>query len=356
MDTERTLLEALHADPGDETARLALADRLEEQGRGGQAELVRLHQALRLRGRRGRRVRSSPGCAGYARRRGAAGGAGAGQLGGDAVRPDPGGGVLDGLAAGRKGRFADEGPVHRVELTWPFYLGVFPVTQAEYRVVTGTAPSHFCPGGGGREQVEGLDTDRFPVEMVNWDLGHLFCLRLSELPQERRAGRRYRLPTEAEWEYACRAGLSFAGPFHQGATLSSRQANFNGREEPYGGAAEGPWLERTCPVDAYPPNAFGLYDLHGNVSEWCADWFAAHYYEESPEADPPGPATGDRRVLRGGSWNDYGRHCRAALRYDRPPEEERTDFGFRVVMEPGAVTGRSPLRRLAGVAMMTATA
>ncbi|MFO0846772.1 MAG: SUMF1/EgtB/PvdO family nonheme iron enzyme [Gemmataceae bacterium] len=335
MDTERTLLEALHADPGDETARLALADRLEEQGRGGQAELVRLHQALRLR-----RAEGPPGSE-FAR---------VCELLDAGVRPVvpervnsvgmrfaliPAGEFWMGSPPDEEGRFADEGPVHRVELTWPFYLGVFPVTQAEYRVVTGTAPSHFCPGGGGREQVEGLDTDRFPVEMVNWDLGHLFCLRLSELPQERRAGRRYRLPTEAEWEYACRAGLSFAGPFHQGATLSSRQANFNGREEPYGGAAEGPWLERTCPVDAYPPNAFGLYDLHGNVSEWCADWFAAHYYEESPEADPPGPATGDRRVLRGGSWNDYGRHCRAALRYDRPPEEERTDFGFRVVMELG---------------------
>jgi uncharacterized protein (TIGR02996 family) len=337
VDTEQTLLESLHADPGDDTARLALADQLEEQGRVLQAELLRLHLALRLR-----RDAGTPGRE-FARMC---------ELLDAGVRPVvpervnwlgmrfaliPAGAFWMGSPPQEEGRFADEGPVHRVELTWPYYLGVFPVTQREYGSVMYHNPSYFFNGDRyeGRHPVEGMDTRRHPVEMVSWDMAERFCRRLSELPEERRADRRYRLPTEAEWEYACRAGISFAGPFHQGATLSSRQANFNGRVELYGGAAEGPWLERTCPVDSYPPNAFGLYDLHGNVCEWCADWFAPRYYEECPEADPPGPATGERRVLRGGSWNDRGRHCRAAMRYNRRPEDERNDFGFRVVMEFG---------------------
>jgi uncharacterized protein (TIGR02996 family) len=333
VDTEHTLLEAIHADPGDDTARLALGDRLEETGRVSQAELLRLHLALRLRGPAG------PPGPGFARMCELLEG------GVPPVVPErfnsvrmrfaliPAGKFWMGSPPGEEGRFEDEGPEHPVELTWPFYLGVFPVTQEEYWRVMGTNPSAFAQHGPRRDP--GVELGRNPVERVSWDMAEQFCRRLSELPEERRAGRRYRLPTEAEWEYACRAGISLAGPFHQGASLSSRQANFNGQAEPYPGAEPGPWLERPCPVDSYPPNAFGLYDLHGNVSEWCADWFAPHYYEESPEADPPGPATGERRVLRGGAWNDHGRHCRAALRYDRPPEEERNDFGLRVVMEEG---------------------
>jgi uncharacterized protein (TIGR02996 family) len=334
VDTGQTLLEAIHADPADETARLALADWLEERGRAPEAELLRLHVGLRLRGT------ARPAEAELARLLALL------EAGVRPVVPErvnsvgmrfvliPAGAFWMGSPPAEEARFEDEGPEHLVRITWPFYLGVFPVTQEEYLAVTGESPSYFHPMGEGEYRVGELDTRRFPVEMISWDMAEQFCRQLSTMPEERKASRTYRLPTEAEWEYACRAGLSFAGPFHQGATLSSRQANFNGAD-PFGGAAEGPYLGRTCPVDAYPPNAFGLYDLHGNVSEWCADWFAAGYYDDSPEEDPPGPVTGDHRVLRGGSWTDAGRYCRAAFRYDRPPEEGRRDFGLRVVLEYG---------------------
>src|SRR5204863_10089486 len=114
---------------------------------------------------------------------------------------------------------------------------------------------------------------------------------------------------EAEWEYACRGGGG--SPFHHGKSLSSSAANFDGRY-PYGGAPAGPYLERTTAVGSYPPNAFGLYDMHGNVWEWCADWYDGAYYRANPRIDPAGPARGTNRALRGGSWLDLGRNCRAA--------------------------------------------
>src|SRR5205823_7900425 len=113
-------------------------------------------------------------------------------------------------------------------------------------------------------------------------------------------------------------GASSSNPFHFGASLSSKQANFNGRY-PYGGAAKGPDLERTCPVGSYPPNAFGLFDMHGNVWEWCSDWYDENYYNQSPRQNPQGPASGSSRVLRGGSWCDDASLCRAACRYGLDP-------------------------------------
>lgn len=332
MDTEQTLLQAIHADPADDMARLALADWLEEEGRLPQAELLRLHLQLRQTTTR------PPPMESFARLNVLL------ESGVEPVVPRllnsigmsllliPPGEFWMGSPPEEESRFEDEGPVHRARITWPFYLGVFPVTQQEYEHLIGFQPSHFSSNGEGYLHVEGLDTSRFPVDSVNWEQAEAFCKRLSELPAEREAGRRYRLPTEAEWEYACRAGISDSGPFHQGRTLGSHQANFDGRE-PFGSAPIGPYLRRTCPVDAYPPNAFGLFDLHGNISEWCSDWFDNNYYLESPLEDPPGPVTGERRVLRGGSWNDPGRYCRAAFRYDRLPDEGRRDFGFRVLLE-----------------------
>ncbi len=328
---EQTLLEAIHANPADEVARLALADWLEEQGRQDQAELLRLHLLLR------HSDTVEPLRPEFARLC---------QLLRSGVLPlvperincigmrfalIPAGSFWMGSFEEEEGRFSDEGPEHRVRLTWPFYLGVFPVTQEEYVHITGENPSYYSDQGEGWNVVHSLDTRRFPVEMINWYMAERFCRLLSGLPQERAARRRYRLPTEAEWEYACRAGISGAGPFHLGAGLSSHLANFDGRE-PYE-AEVGPFLGRTCPVDTFPPNAFGLYDLHGNVSEWCADWFQSSYYDECPEEDPPGPATGENKVMRGGSWSDPGRFCRAAFRYDRPPGERRREFGLRLVME-----------------------
>src|SRR5204863_6448340 len=135
-----------------------------------------------------------------------------------------------------------------------FHLGVYPVTQAQYEKVMGNNPSQFRPGK------DGLDTADFPVENISWQNAKDFCAKLSALPAEKSAGRVYRLPTEAEWEYACRAGTTT--PFAFGKALSSDQANFNGTL-PYGGAAKGPHLNRPAKVGSYKPNAFGLYDMHG---------------------------------------------------------------------------------------------
>src|SRR4029077_11345152 len=141
-------------------------------------------------------------------------------------------------------------------------------------------------------------------------------------------GRKYRLPTEAEWEYSCRGGASSSSIFHYGNSLSSTQANFDGRL-PYGGRGTGPYLERTCKVGSYPANAFGLHDMHGNVWEWCSDWYDEGYYPVSPSVDPPGPANGYRGVLLVGSWFYGARTGRSPYRYRYEPEERHHDYGMR---------------------------
>jgi formylglycine-generating enzyme required for sulfatase activity len=216
----------------------------------------------------------------------------------------------------------DEGPQHEVKLTKGFYMGVHSVTQRQFELVMGHNPSYFQSAKGG-----GPD---FPVENVSWEEAVDFCTRLMELPAEKEAGRSYRLPTEAEWEYACRAGQPT--PFNSGLTISSREANFNGNY-PYGQASRGPYLERTSRVGSYPPNSFGLYDMHGNVWEWCADYYDRQFYRHSPRFDPQGPASGTLRVVRGGSCYNIGRFCRSAYRFGIAPANRDLDVGFRVVME-----------------------
>jgi formylglycine-generating enzyme required for sulfatase activity len=244
--------------------------------------------------------------------------------------------VPEGSRAQAKSWFEVEGPQHEVEISKPFYLGVYEVTQAEYEKVMGTNPSWFSATGSGKEKVEGKDTSRFPVENVSWNDAVEFCKKLSETPEEKRSGRVYRLPTEAEWEYSCRGGAS-SKPFHFGDSLTSTQANFDGNY-PYGGADKGPYLERTTRVGSYDANAFGLYDMHGNVWEWCADWYSKDYYKDSPRKDPQGPATGTSRVLRGGSWGVYGWNCRSASRSGVDPGIRCGNVGFRVVLVAGART------------------
>jgi formylglycine-generating enzyme required for sulfatase activity len=222
-------------------------------------------------------------------------------------------------------RYPDEGPQHLVIITRPFYLGTYPVTQRQYTAVMGENPSYFQEARGG-----GPD---HPVERVSWSDAVEFCRRLSELPEERAAGRVYRLPTEAEWEYACRAGTTT--PFHYGEAFSSRLANFNGRY-PYGGAIKGPNLEQTSRVGSYQPNGWGLYDLHGNVWEWCQDYYGERYYAKSPREDPQGPTTGVMRVVRGGSCCNIGRFCRSAYRFGVSPGNRDLDVGLRVVMTVAA--------------------
>ncbi len=239
----------------------------------------------------------------------------------------PPGKFLMGSPASEAERDADESQ-HEVAITRPFHLGVFEVTQAQYQKVMGKNPAFFNPANGG-----GPD---HPVEQVVWQDALAFCQKLSGLAEEKSAGRAYRLPTEAEWEYACRAGTTTV--CHFGDALSSKQANFNGNF-PHGGE-KGPYLAKTNKVGSYPANAFGLHDMHGNVWEWCSDWYDPDYYRQSPREDPQGPAkgvlaTGFRedfyRVARGGCWIEEGRGCRAAYRFRFMPSDPYRLVGFRVV-------------------------
>ena len=150
-----------------------------------------------------------------------------------------------------------------------------------------------------------------------------FCRRLSA--QE---GVQYSLPTEAQWEYACRAGTTT--PFHFGSQLNGMEANCDGNY-PYGTGTKGPYLQHPTTVGSYGSNGFGLFDMHGNVWEWCQDWHEQNYYRNSPTEDPTGPQTGSVRVLRGGSWVDDGSYCRSASRYCNDPAYRRPDIGFRLV-------------------------
>jgi len=201
---------------------------------------------------------------------------------------------------------------HRVRITQPFYLGAHEVTQEQYQRVMGNNPSN-------------LKGTNFPVEQVSRNDAQDFCQKLS-----RKEGKLYRLPTEAEWEFACRGGTTT--PFWWGTSASSAQANFNGNA-PYGDAEQGKYLDRPTSIGSYPPNAFGLYDTHGNVSEWCSDWYDCNYYANSPTEDPVGPGAGSGRVFRGGSWFDDPQYCRAGYRCFGRPSDRSSLVGFRVLLE-----------------------
>ncbi|MDZ7619216.1 MAG: formylglycine-generating enzyme family protein [Patescibacteria group bacterium] len=217
-------------------------------------------------------------------------------------------------------RGSAEGPQHRVRITRPFYFGVYEVTQGQYEQVIGGNPSMF-------RKVPGHDTSRFPVDRVSWYDAVEFCRKLSAIPAEISAGRVYRLPTEAEWEYACRAGTTTQ--FHFGSVMDGRQANYAS----YPGEIDrkAPRVGRTTTVGSYNANAFGLFDMHGNVAEWCADWFSVDYYSQSPIDDPQGPESGWARIYRGGAHQ--GRGGRSASR-DRTRPHARSDIlAFRAALE-----------------------
>ena len=213
------------------------------------------------------------------------------------------------------GRFDDE-TQHQVTLTKGYWLGKYEVTQAQYEAVTGENPSKF------------IGADR-PVEKVSWNDAMEFCKKLTEI--EKAAGRlpegyEYTLPTEAQWEYACRAGTTTA--LNSGKNLSSQ--NKCPEMDEVG------WYkynsdETTHPVGQKLPNAWGLYDMHGNVWEWCLDWYGA--YPTSSVTDPKGPSTGSDRVVRGGSWNYYAYYCRSAYRNYGDPGYHGS-IGFRVALAP----------------------
>jgi uncharacterized protein (TIGR02996 family) len=307
------LLRAVVAGPGREDAWLAVAGCLDRHGVPGRAELLRLHRLLlatacepdRHPERRGWQARLVELLAGGVRpcvpgR--------AVPLGGGvdmAFALVPPGAFLVGSPAGEAGRRDDEAR-HRVTLTAALWLGTCPVTQAQWQAVLGHDPSRF-PGGG------------HPVETVSWDDCRDFCRRLG-----RKTGRRFRLPTEAEWEYACRAGTTTA--YHVGDEVSPGQVNCGGKHA----AAAG--RQGTTPVESFLPNAWGLFDVHGNVREWCSDWYGP--YPTGDAADPKGPDAGPGRVVRGGSWCQGPRDCRSACRGWLGPGDRRDDVGFRVVLGP----------------------
>jgi uncharacterized protein (TIGR02996 family) len=332
MDTDTALRLALHEMPAEETAWLALADWLEETNRPDQARLLRLHRLVRrmpwdasrephereLRELLGRGVRPS-----YPTL--------TNSLGMQLILVPAGAFFLDAHTAAET-RSSQDGPnqPQEVEIPRPFYLGACPVTQNDFLAVMESNPSHFGPGGTGQASVRGLDSLSFPVEMVTWDEAVRFCQLLSQRPAEKEAGLEYRLPAEAEWEYACRAAGSCSAAFQFGDGLSSAQANFDGNH-PAGRAATGPYLERPTAVGSYPCNALGLFDMHGNIYEWCADWFDGGLHP-TPHRDLADQA-GTARVVRGGSWFSPGSSCRSSYRGSNSPRDRSFIIGFRVACD-----------------------
>jgi len=214
-----------------------------------------------------------------------------------------------------------------VILTKGFWAAKYETTQADWKRFVGDLPGAFTSG-----LPAGND---LPVGNVNFIEAETFCARVTErahrsgtLPREWE----FRIPTEAQWEYACRAGTTTATAF--GNSLSSTQANFAGK--PYNGGAPGPSLNHATPVGAYPPNAWGLHDMHGNVYEWCRDWFHSalpggrdpDLYSARGSPNPDGTFS---RVRRGGAWPDDGWPCRSAFRLRFPPESRYDHIGFRIV-------------------------
>jgi len=208
--------------------------------------------------------------------------------------------------------------LHPVTLSHPFYMGAYEVTQKEWKHVMGNEPSFF-------------KGENLPVETVSWNEAQLFCQRLTQ--QERSSGHisgscRYRLPTEAEREYACRAGTTTT--FNTGMTLDATQANING-ETPYPGTKTSLFRKRTLPVGSFPPNAWGLYDMHGNVYEWCQDYWSG--YPEGEITDPFPTTPHKRRVYRGGAWKFPAAAARSAKRSQRDPAKKFDFMGLRLVLE-----------------------
>jgi formylglycine-generating enzyme required for sulfatase activity len=226
----------------------------------------------------------------------------------------PAGIFMMGSQESEAGRNGDE-TQHQVTISKPYYLGKYPVTQAQWQQVMGTNPSKFKSNG------------LAPVENVSWDDTQAFCIKLKEITQAP-----FGIPTEAQWEYACRAGTTT--PFHFGSQLNGRQANCDGTV-PYGTDMKGPYLKETSAVGTYPANAWGLYDMHGNVWEWCSDWHGD--YPTRSVTDPIGPATGSFRVLRGGCWFSVAVSCRSADRRWNDPSGRCRILGFRVALSSSGI-------------------
>ncbi len=216
--------------------------------------------------------------------------------------------------------FDAEQPQHPVKITRPFFLGTHPVTQGQYKAIMGGNPSDF------------KGSDDLTVENVSWFYAVNFCNKMSEKGKRTPfyriinstdvvdvGGNGYRLPSEAEWEYACRAGSATLFPFGDDAGKLGEHAWYSSNSQ-----------SKTHYVSQKSPNAWGLYDLLGNVWEWCADWYDENYYASSPAADPPGASGASYRVFRGGCWRFDAGGCRPAARAGNAPETRGSCVGFRV--------------------------
>ncbi|WP_193200296.1 formylglycine-generating enzyme family protein [Nostoc sp. MG11] len=244
----------------------------------------------------------------------------------------PGGNFMMGSPDSEHERDEDESPQHQVTIQ-PFFMGKYPVTEAQWQSIANTLPVE-------REldpNPSGFQDDNLPVGSVTWEEAIEFCQRLS-----RETGRDYRLPTEAEWEYACRAGTET--PFYFGKTITTDLANYRGTDAgnaneqwffsgSYDRGPKGIYRDDITPVDAFPPNAFGLSDMHGNLLQWCLDLWHGNY-EGAPADGSAWISKGDDNAVgRGGCCNSFPRRCRSASRHLRPPDIRYGDIGFRVVCE-----------------------
>ena len=226
----------------------------------------------------------------------------------------PGGKFTMGSPAWEKGREDNESPLHEVTVK-PFFMAKFPITQAQYKAIMGENPSHFQSM---------FSHDRHPVESVAWRAAVDFCEELTKLTK-----REYRLPSEAEWEYACRAQTTT--PFHFGETITTDLANYN--NSIYASESGGVDRNHTTEVGIFPPNAFGLYDMHGNVLEWCQDTWHSNYDGAPTDGSSWINNNYDSKVLRGGAWSFKPEFCRSAKRHSGKPDYDyrKRNTGFRVV-------------------------
>jgi formylglycine-generating enzyme required for sulfatase activity len=207
---------------------------------------------------------------------------------------------------------------HEVTISKDYYLGAFEVTQTQYQTVTGNNPSCYQGALVGNQNAD------LPVENVSWDDAVEFCKKLSDLPEEKKAGRVYRLPTEAQWEYACRAGSKTIYSFDDEEGLLPEYGWFKRNSS-----------QRTHTVGLLEPNAWGLYDMHGNVWEWCSDWYGE--YPKNAVSDPIGPTMGTDCVNRGGCWLYQAASCRSASRNWAKPSYRDGLLGFRVGLSPSGI-------------------
>jgi formylglycine-generating enzyme required for sulfatase activity len=222
----------------------------------------------------------------------------------------PGGTFIMGSREGEAGRSEDESPQHQVKVAG-FFMGKYEITQAQYQAIMSNNPSRY-------------KGEKRPVEQVSWDDAVEFCKKLSQ-----RTGKTYRLPSEAEWEYACRAGTKT--PFYFGKTITTDLVNYDGKY-PYGSAPKGEYREQTTDVGKFPPNSFGLYDMHGNVLELCEDVYNDNYTGAPTDGSPwLTSKDNNRKLLRGGSLVNYASHCRSACRSSSTRALFSHNAGFRVV-------------------------